>query len=280
MQPATQRSKVSVVPQPEAAKPAHPWLNRRTVLSFASMSTFLLGWQFLVSSGIVHKRLLAPPIVVIQTFITKFVDTTPDGATLQEHFITSLVLALIGFVSAIGIGTPLGLCMGWYRGIDAVAHPLFELMRPVPPIAWIPLSILWLGVGLVAKAFIIFVAAFVPCVINSHAGVKMTSPVLINVARTCGASSWQIFTRVCLPYAIPLVFAGFRISLGSAWSTLVAAELLAATCGLGYMIQMGRTMIRPDIIIVGMLTIGFTGAVMSWGLDRIERRLAPWRSKR
>ena len=227
-----------------------------------------------------YEMFLLPPIVVVHTFLVKFIESTPDGATLPEHFITSLELALTGFISALALGTPLGLCMGWYRGVDRFARPLFELMRPVPPIAWIPLSILWLGVGVVAKAFIIFVAAFVPCVINSYTGVKMTNPVLINVAKTCGASSWQIFRRVCLPHAIPLVFAGFRVSLGSAWSTLVAAELLAATSGLGYMIQMGRTMIRPDIIIVGMLTIGLTGAVMSAALNAVERHLAPWRAKR
>ena len=157
-----------LAPLPEDAPPR--WFTRKNILSVGSMCAFLLGWQLLVSSGLVHKRLLAPPVVVVHTFIIKFVEASPDGATLPEHFVTSMILALTGFISARRLALLLGLCMGWYRGVDGIARPLFELMWPVPPIAWIPLSILWLGVGVAAKAFIIFVAAFVPCVINSYAG--------------------------------------------------------------------------------------------------------------
>ena len=115
------------------------------------------------------------------------------------------------------------------------------------------------GIGTTAKSYIIFLAAFVPCVINSYTGVKLTNPVLINVAKTCGASKWEIFVKVCVPSSLPLVFTGMRIALGNAWSTLVAAELLASISGLGYMIQQGRSLVRPDIIIVGMMTIGLQG---------------------
>ena len=250
------------------------------LLTLAGLSTFFLIWQFSITTGLVSDRTMATPLTVIQTFAAKLKEVNPDGATLQDHFLTSFQLSLYGFIAAIAFGTPLGLLMGWYKSVEYFANPIFEIVRPIPPIAWIPLIILLLGIGMPAKAFIIFVAAFVPCVINSYVGVKMANPVLINVARTFGATNWQIFRKVCIPSAIPMIFAGFRISLGAAWSTLVAAELLASTSGLGYMIQMGRTLIRPDIILVGMLTIGFTGAFMAFVLGRFENRLAPWRAKK
>lgn len=128
-----------------------------------------------------------------------------------------------------------------------------------------------------AKMFIIFVAAFVPCVINSYLGIRLTDPVRINVAKTFGASEWEIFTTVCIPSSMNMVFTGIRLSLNNSWTTLVAAEMLASTRGLGYMIQLGRTLIRPDIIIVGMFTIGITGALLNNILAMFEKKVAPWR---
>lgn len=250
------------------------------MLSLSGIFIFLLLWQLSVSLGWIPEKYLAPPTVVARTFLTKFYDTRPDGSTLQVHFISSLYIALVGFVSAVVIGVPLGLFMGYYRDLDLLIRPIFELIRPIPPLAWIPLSILWLGIGTTAKSYIIFLAAFVPCVINAYTGVKLTNPVLINVAKTCGASRWEIFVKVCIPSSLPLVFTGMRIALGNAWSTLVAAELLASVSGLGYMIQQGRSLVRPDIIIVGMMTIGLTGALMAFIVARLENKAVPWRTRK
>jgi len=249
------------------------------ILSALGIGIFLTLWQMSVVLGWVPRKFLAPPTDVFRTCITKFYDTRPDGSTLPVHFIWSFYIALIGFSSAVIIGTPLGLLMGYYKVFDKLVRPIFELIRPIPPIAWIPLSVLWLGIGTTAKSYIIFLAAFVPCVINAYTGVKLTNPVLINVAKTCGASKWKIFSKICVPSALPLVFTGIRIALGNAWSTLVAAELLAATAGLGYMIQQGRSLVRPDIIIVGMFTIGLTGAMMAFFVKSIENKVIPWRAK-
>ena len=246
-------------------------------LSIASLCGFFLIWAAVVHFNLISRALLASPLEVIQTFWSKLFNRAPDGATLWQHFESSLTLALVGYISAVVIGAPLGLLMGWYKKLDEMVRPIFEVVRPIPPIAWIPLAILWLGIGLPAKAFIIWLSAFVPSVINSYFGIKLTEPVLISVARTFGAGKWETFRRVGVPCALPMVFTGLRLSLSSAWMTLVAAELLAATEGLGYMIQMGRTLARPDIIIVGMLTIGFTGAAMAYILEKIESKLAPWR---
>ncbi len=247
------------------------------LLSIGSLLGFILIWEAIVYFNIISRALLASPPEVLGTFWSKFFNRAPDGATLWQHFKASLTIALTGYISAVVVGAPLGLLMGWYKKLDQIVRPIFEVVRPIPPIAWIPLAILWLGIGLPAKAFIIWLSAFVPSVINSYFGIKITEPVLISVARTFGAGKWETFRRVGVPSALPMVFTGLRLSLSSAWMTLVAAELLAATEGLGYMIQMGRTLARPDIIIVGMLTIGFTGAVMALILEKVESKLAPWR---
>lgn len=248
----------------------------KLILFFISLISFLVFisfWQYVVYSGMVSSHILASPIEVILTGITKLTDTAPDGATLGQHVKSSLILAITGYIVAAGFGAMLGLLMGWFKKVDRIVQPIFEIFRPIPPISWIPLSILWFGIGLEAKAFIIFYAAFVPSVINSYAGIKMTDPTLINVGKTCGASNLKMFFRIGIPYALPMIFTGLRLSLNSAWMTLVGAELLAATSGLGYMIQMGRSYGRPDIIIVGMLIIGFLGALMSFILTRVENNL-------
>ncbi len=249
------------------------------LISVIALVIFFGVWELLVRVGVISERNLCSPSTAVKTFIYKLSNRKPDGATLQNHFLASIKLSLSGFLLAVVIGVPLGLVMGYYRAMDSFLTPLFEIIRPIPPIAWIPIVILTLGIGFKAKVFIIFISAFVPCVINSYLGIKLTNPVLINVAKTFGASRWQIFRRVCIPSSMNMVFTGIRVSLSSSWSTLVAAEMLASTKGLGYMIQMGRNVIRPDIIIVGMLTIGLVGAFMGWVLGLFEKKVAPWRYK-
>lgn len=247
---------------------------RENWISVVSFLIFLLAWELICRWEIVGPYQLVPPSEVAVLFFQKFTEVNPDGALLQEHAWASLALALTGFVAAVVVGVPLGLFMGWYPKVNMLVRPLFDAIRPIPPIAWIPIAILWLGIGTTAKAFIIFLAAFVPCVINSYTGIRLTNPVLIRVAEIYGASNFETFRKIGVPSAIPMIFTGMKLSLNAAWTTLVAAELLAASVGLGYMIQLGRRLARPDVIIVGMLAIGFLGALMSWILTRIEARFA------
>ncbi|MCI8417163.1 MAG: ABC transporter permease [Lachnospiraceae bacterium] len=249
----------------------------KILLGCVGLGLFLSLWQLLMATGVISERTMSTPWQVLQTFLEKLSSRDPDGATVQEHFLSSFQLAMAGFFTAMAVGIPMGLVMGYFRTARRFLNPIFEIVRPIPPIAWIPIVILFLGIGMPAKVFIVFVAAFVPCVINSYTGVKLTNPVYIQAAKTMGAGHLRIFTKVCIPSAIPMVFTGIRISLGASWSTLVAAEMLASTNGLGYMIQMGRAIIRPDIIVVGMLVIGCTGALMSFVLGCVERHIAPWR---
>ena len=250
------------------------------LLSAAGILTVLIIWQGVVMLGLVDSHLLPPPTEVLATLLDKFTNTVPDGNVLGTNILASLQVALSGFCVAIIIGVPLGLLMGWWTYADRFIRPIFELVRPVPPIAWIPLVVVWMGVGLKAKALIIFFTAFAPCVINSYTGIKLTSQVLIDVSRTFGAPNWLIFWKIGIPSSLPMVFAGIRVALGNSWSTLVAAEMMAASAGLGYMIQIGRTVARPDIVIVGMVVIGAIGAILSAILSRCERYFLRWKVNR
>ncbi len=248
--------------------------------SAAGILCFLLIWQLAGAMGLVDTKMLPPPTKIFETIMVKFGEKAPDGNILIVNIIASLQVALSGFFTAIVIGVPLGLFMGWWTAADRFIRPIFELVRPVPPIAWIPLVVVWMGIGLKAKALIIFFTAFVPCVINSYTGIKLTNETLINVSKTFGASNFEIFWKVGVPSSLPMVFAGIRVALGNSWSTLVAAEMLAASAGLGYMIQVGRTVARPDIVIAGMVVIGAIGAILSAVLSRCEKYFLRWKVNR
>ena len=248
-------------------------------ISCIAIFIFLLLWYLAVKLQWVNPKYVATPLQVVETFFKKFYDVTPDGSTIPVHFLASLKIVLIGFVIAIVIGIPLGLLIGYYHIADDLISPIFEIIRPIPPLAWTPIAIIWMGLGDVSKAFLIFLASFVPCVINSYTGIRLTSQVRINVAKTFGASNWEIFKTVCVPSALPMAFAGVKIAIGNAWTTVVAAELLASSAGLGYLIQQGRTFNRSDIIIVGMFAIGITGSIFTAIVGKLENTLVPWRKK-
>ena len=248
-----------------------------TVLSIIGVLAFLLIWQFAVMGGLLPNRYVPMPSEVGKLFFVKWVDPNPDGAVLGVHILASLQVALTGFFLAIIIGVPLGLFMGWFRGFESFMRPIFEILRPIPPVSWIPITIIWLGLGLQAKAFIVFFSAFVPCTINAYTGIRQTSPALINVAKVCGASNFTIFRKIGIPSAMTMTFAGIRVALGNAWATLVAAEMLAANVGLGYMIQQGRSFARPDIIILGIVVIGILGVIFTWLLGLVEGKVLGWK---
>ena len=243
------------------------------IVSVISLCLFFGIWY--LYTAVFHMKpdyILPSPVQVVQAFISKFAQSAPDGATLPGHILASLKVALSGYFLGAIVGVPLGIAMAWFRKVDLFVTPLFDLIRPVPTIAWIPLMILWFGIGLGAKSAIIFVSAFVPCVINSYAGIKQTKPVHLWVAQTFGASRRKMLFTVAIPTALPLIFTGLRISLGTAWMTLCAAEMLASNRGLGYMIQLNRTLARADLIVVAMLTIGLIGTIFTVGLNALERK--------
>ena len=242
-------------------------------LPYASIIGFFALWEFIVDAGIVPRALLAAPSQVLALFVDKLTQENPDGAVLAVHTAISLEEALIAYILALAIGIPLGLLMGWFVLAEGLARPIFEMIRPIPPVAWIPLAIFWFGIELSGKVFIIWASGIVPCVINSYVGVRMTNPTLIQMARTYGASDWQIFRDICVPSALPMVFGGLQIALAASWTALVAAELIAADAGLGFLITMGRRLALPEMVVLGMLMVGLTGVAVGLIIDRVERRL-------
>lgn len=248
------------------------------LLPVITIVAFLAVWQFIVDFGYVDSRMLASPLSIWEGFVYKLSNTGPDGSTLGTNILSSLQVASTGLVIAIFVGVPLGLLMGWYSMFDRFAHPIFEIIRPIPPVAWIPLMIIWVGLGTAAKAMIIFLAAFIPCVINSYTGIRLTSKVLINVSKTFGASNFYTFIHVGIPSATPMIFAGIRLALGTSWGTLVAAEMLAASSGLGYMISMARSFARIDIVMLGMILIGLLGYIFTTLFGFIERKIVKGRT--
>lgn len=243
------------------------------ILPYLSLAAFLLIWELIVDFQIVPKTLLASPIEVFKAFFYKLTNTGADGALLHVHTLVSMQEALYGYILALVIGIPLGLAMGWFVVAEGLARPIFEMIRPIPGVAWIPLVIVWFGTGLASKVFIIFTGGLIPCVINSFTGVRMTNPTLIRMARTYGASNWEIFKKICIPSALPMVFGGLQVALAASWTCLVAAELVGADQGLGFLITMGRRLLHPDIILLGMFMVGLTGVVISIIVDKIEKRL-------
>jgi len=241
------------------------------LISLVSLILFVFIW-WLVTDGLhlFRPSSMASPITSFNTLITKLTDKKPEGATLPVHIFSSLRVVLTGFLAGAGFGIPLGIFMAWNKKFDMMMSPIFDTIRTIPPIAFIPMMIMFLGIGIEAKAAIVFLSSFPPCVLNAYTGIKQTNPVHIWVAQTIGASNGTILRKIAIPTAAPMIFTGLKLSLNTAWMTLVAAELLGATSGLGYMIQMSRMLIRPDIIIVGMLTIGLIGLILSSLLNYLE----------
>lgn len=241
--------------------------------SVCSVIVVLCIWEMATDGlHLISPMMLPSPAKVFSTFIYKLTGVNPDGATLFQNILASLKIALGGYVVGVVVGVPLGIGMAWNRRFEMFAKPLFDVIRPIPALAWIPLMILWLGIGYWSKVGIIFFAAFISATINSYAGIKRTSQVHLWVARTFGASKRQMLFKVAVPTALPMIFTGLRLALGSSWVALVAAELLAATRGLGYMIQVARLLGRPDVIIVGMITIGVIGYLLSAVLERVQKK--------
>ena len=244
-------------------------------LGLAGLATFFGVWSLAAVAGLAPPQFLPPPWTVAQTFF----DLTHEpfvGYTLQQHLLSSFMRFGMGFGLAVAIGVPLGLAMGWSPRFRSVVDPVLEFIRPIPPLAWIPLSILWFGIGDLQIVYIIFLAAFFPVVLNSLAGARDVDTYLVRAGLCLGARPRELFVTVVLPAALPHVFTGMRIGLGIGWMALVAGELVAAPSGLGYMINNARTLFRSDYILLGMVLIGALGLVLDYLMRQAARFAMPW----
>lgn len=243
------------------------------VISMFSVLTFFLIWQ-LAASAI--ESVFPTPLEVIHEGFVMFTGSVA-GKSLIEHIYWSMRRVLIAYGLAMITGIPLGLYMGWNRIFDKIVKPIFEILRPIPPIAWIPLAILWMGIGEGPKVFICYVGAFVIFVLNSYTGMRYTDQLLLNAAKTLGANRKQQFYNVALPASLPSIFAGVQNGLSMSWMCVLAAEMVGAREGVGFIILNGMDTSNSAMIVVGMLLIGFVGALLANIMKFIERRLCPWR---
>jgi len=234
-------------------------------------------WQLLTAVyGVISPARFPTPLEVSQALR----QITFDGyanARLLEHVVRSVSLVTAGFVVSSFLGVALGLAMGASRTVEALVNPVFLLLRPIPPLAWIPLAIVWLGLGNSAKIMVIFFAAFVPSVINSQAGVRQIDTPVFEAAAMLGVGRVRYWREILIPGALPSIFTGLRLSLQASWTTLVAAELVGAVAGLGQILNQAAQDIYPAMIVVGMASVAVCGWLMTLGLGWLERRAMPWR---
>jgi ABC-type nitrate/sulfonate/bicarbonate transport system permease component len=243
--------------------PPRPWVGILGIVAF------LVVWHA-VSLRVDDRSTLASPVAVVAAFLTMLREPFA-GSTLEAHLLASLRRFGAGFGLAVLIGIPLGVAMGWFRWLHVVVQPVFNLLRFIAPIAWVPFAVLWFGTGFGGPVLIIFSGAFPACVIGAYGGARLVDVRLLEAARMLGARNLRILAEVIVPSAMPAIVSALRVAAGNAWQSLVGAELIVATSGLAYIMvrgQMNRTIV---IVLVGMLAIGLVGLLLEWLFRRFER---------
>ena len=230
----------------------------------ALIAVLLLAWQFAISRQSVH--LLPGPLAVAAGIVE-----LAQRGLLLKYVVASLFRVTWGFTSAALIAIPAGLAIGWYRRSEMALNPLIQIFRPISPLAWIPISILWFGVGDIAAMFLIFLASLLPLTLTAMNAVGGISPVYVNAGRNFGLSPAQLVYRVLYPAVIPQLIIGLRITLGIAWLVVVAAEMIAVNSGLGFLIVDARNAgDRYDLVVAGMVLIGVIGLLLDTGMRSLE----------
>lgn len=269
-----------VVPlrSPPAPSLLRPWL-RRLVSAGITLALVLLVWWGLTDVTGLVSGMTFPSLRETWGAWQQILVEGYSNARWHEHVLRSVVLVSMGFVVAATLGVVMGLAMGASRTVEALLNPAFLFLRPIPPLAWIPLAIVWLGLGDAAKIMVIFVAAFVPAVINSHSGVRQIERPVLEASAMLDIRGWRFWREVLVPGALPSIFTGLRLSLQASWTTLVAAELVGAVAGLGQILNQGAQDIYLGMILVGMLSVALCGWLMTLALGWVEGRVMPWRAR-
>ncbi|MGI4849712.1 MAG: taurine ABC transporter permease TauC [Janthinobacterium lividum] len=259
-------------PPVPAARPARA---RAWVATTLTVMVLLMLWWGAAALVLVPPLFLPSPVDVVRKFwlvaTAGFVD-----ATLAQHAAISVGRVLAALAAALLTAVPLGVAIGLSARVRAVFDPLIEFYRPVPPLAYLPLIVIWCGIGEGSKILLIYLAIFAPLAIATVQGVRRVDATRIRAAQSLGASRWQLVRHVILPSATPDILTGVRIGLGVGWSTLVAAELIAATRGLGFMIQSAAQFLVTDVVVMGIFVIAFIAALFEAVLRFLQKKLVPW----
>ena len=225
-------------------------------------------WQLALILTGADPAILPPPLLTGETLVGMVAN-----GEIFEHAGVSLGRVFTAWLLSACVAIPLGLAMGRFRMVERMLDPVVELFRPISPLAWIPMAIIWFGIGEAGKIFVIFIATFFPTILNTVAGVKDVDPVLVRAGRVLGCDNeWAIFRKVILPASLPHIVVGLRISFGTGWAAIIAAELVAAQSGLGYLIADGMEILRSDLVFVGMAVIGIVGVLFDSVFRFLHRR--------
>ena len=246
---------------------------RRAVFLLTPWLVLLALWYAVHYSGFINPALVPAPHAVAAKFIELMQSRLPMDIVMSTRRV------LIGVLAGVTLALPVGFLIGWYPSVRTIIDPLINFFRALPPIALIPLVIIYFGVDELAKNVILFYAAFFAGVIVMYEGNSQISPVYIRVAQTLGATDFEIFRKVIIPYAVPHIITALRVALGVAWATLVASELLAAQQGLGALIQDAGAFFQIDTIYVGIVCIGFIALAMDVILRFLARRFVSWQDR-
>lgn len=233
------------------------------------LAGFIGLWAILSFSGIVPRQFLPSPLDVLNRFI-QLLSSPFAGATLPQHLASSFQRYANGVLLAAFIGVPLGLLMGWFRLLDDIVTPLFDGLRFIAPIAWVPFAALWFGTGIGGPILIIFAGAFPPCLINAYRGARFVEPRLIEAARMLGTGHIRMILEILVPAATPSIVAGLRVAAGLGWQSLVGAELIVAAAGVGFMMVQAQANVATPTVMAGMLAIGIVGMLIDVALRQGE----------
>ena len=258
------------------AKLFRPRVSAERWLSLAAVAAVFAAWELTAAWRLVPSDLLPGPGIVAATFIDVLRNGYRD-TTLVQDILATLYRCSAGFLLACATGIPLGLLLGVQDKLRSAIDPIVQFMRPLPPLSYLILLILWLGTGNASKIALLFLASFPIIVSSATAGVRSVREQKLQVARSLGASDWQVFRFVVLPSALPMIFTGARIALAVAFSTVVAAELMAATDGLGWMVFSASHFLRNDIILMAVILLGLLGLSLNRLMLGLDRALIHWR---
>ncbi len=247
-------------------------------LSAGSIVLFFFVWWLVTFMGWVKPLFVPPPMAIVTKFFTIW-DTGFTGTPFLEHVWISTVRVFGAFILACLIGLPLGLAMGMSPTVSGIFDPPIEFYRPIPPLAYLPLMIIWFGIGETSKILLIFLSVFAPVVLGARSGVKSAAIEQIHAAYSFGATRWQVMRHVILPSAMPEILTAMRIGIGFGWTTLVAAEMVASTKGLGYMVLSASQFLQTPVVIMGIFVIAVIAFAFDLLMRFVERRVVPWKGK-
>ena len=248
------------------------------ILSWGTAVSILLLWLIVSEFGLIDQNLVPTPQAVFAAFI-EIMENGYKNFTLLEHLGESMKRLVIAFVLSCVTAVPLGIASGYNSRIRAIIEPIIEFYRPLPPLAYYTLLVLWMGIENESKISLLYLACFAPAYISCVSAVIKIREDYINSAFTVGASRLQVIAHVIFPACLPDIFTGLRTSLGVAYTTLVSAEMVAANSGIGWMVLDASRYLRSDIIFLGIIVMGITGILLDRGIQLIERRVVPWKGK-